>query len=109
MAELAETRRAALLAYCRIDELTPDEEILLAVMYNAAVSYMEQAGVSEPAADTERRAQYDLCVNALVLTAWDSRGTASGSDIYENPAFRQQLNQLKRTEPKVDDVSNSDT
>ena len=90
------------MAYCRIDELGPGEEDLLAGMYDAAVSYMEQAGVSQPADGTERRAQYDLCIKAMVLSDWDSRGAASAGTIYENPAFRRRLNQLKRTEPVSD-------
>lgn len=105
MAELTAARRAALLAYCRIDELTSDEEALLQASYDSAVSYMEQAGVSEPAAGTARQAQYDLCVNAMVLSDWDTRGADSGSSIYENPVFRRRLNQLKHTEL----VSNLDT
>lgn len=106
---MTEEQRAALLAYCRIDELTAEEEPVLEGMYQAAVSYMEQAGVSEPETDTPRRGQYDLCINAMVLDAWDRRGSASegGSShsVTENPSFRRTLNQLKLTEP----VSNSDT
>lgn len=106
---MTEEQRAALLAYCRIDELTAAEEPVLEGMYQAAVSYMDQAGVSEPEADTPRRGQYDLCINAMVLDAWDRRGSASegGSShsVTENPSFRRTLNQLKLTEP----VSNSDT
>lgn len=105
MAELTAERRAALMAYCRIDDLGPGEEDLLAGMYDAAVSYMEQAGISQPADGTERRAQYDLCIKALVLSDWDSRGAAAASVNCENPAFRRRLNQLKHTEP----VSNLDT
>lgn len=106
METLTEARWAALKAYCRIDELTPDEDTLLASLYHSAISYMKQAGVSEPEADSPRRAQYDLCVSAMVLDAWDNRGTASGGTIYDNPAFRRRLSQLKFTEPIV---SESDT
>lgn len=69
-------RRAALLAYCRIDELQPEEEPVFDMAVQAAASYMEQAGVSEPPAGTPRRGQYDLCLSALVLDAWDRRGTS---------------------------------
>lgn len=100
---LTPERRASLLAYCRIDELEPEDEGLLEVLYSSAVSYLEQAGVSEPEAGTPRAAQYSLCVNALVLDAWDRRGTsASERGTYttvENRAFRLLLNQLKLTEP----------
>lgn len=107
---MTEERRAELLAYCRIDDLAPEEEPIFEGMYQAAVNYMDQAGIAEPFPGTPRRAQYDLCVNALVLDAWDRRGTiSSGGNSYaaaENRAFRQTLNQLKLTEP---DASNLDT
>ena len=104
---LPEERKAALLAYCRIDELEPGEEVLLEAMYDAAVNYMAQAGVSEPEEGTSRRAQYDLCVNYLVLDSWDRRDVSiTGTIVADNPAFRRLINQLKLTEP---DVSNSDT
>ncbi len=45
--------------------------------------------ISEPEADTPRRAQYDLCVNALVLDAYDKRGTTvSGSALTDNREYR---------------------
>lgn len=100
-------RRAALLAYCRIDEITPEEEPVFEGMYQAAVSYLEQAGISEPEIGTPRRAQYDMCVNYLVLDSWDQRATSIVATVVaDNPAFRRLLNQLKLTEP---DVSNLDT
>ena len=41
-----------------------------------------------------------VTVNALVLDAWDSRGTQSADKAFaDNPAFRRRLNQLKLTEP----------
>ena len=102
--ELTAKRKAALLAYCRIDELDAGEDALLESLYGAAVSYMEQAGVSEPKEGTPRRAQYDLAVNYLVLNSYDQRETAvSGTIVSENPAFRRVLNQLKLTEPVVSD------
>lgn len=100
MAELTEVRRAELMAYCRIDELGPGEDALLAALYSSAVGYMTQAGVSEPAAGTDRRCQYDLCVNYLVLDGYDRREvTITGTIVAANPVFRQMLNQLKFTEP----------
>ncbi|NBI08643.1 phage gp6-like head-tail connector protein [Colidextribacter sp. OB.20] len=96
-------RKAALMAYCRIDELTADEEPLFEGIYQAAVSYMEQAGIAGPEAGTPRRGQYDLCVNALVLDSWDRRGAVSearsGHTMTDNVSFRHLLNQLKLTEP----------
>ena len=101
-----EARKARLMAYCRIDALEEGEEALLQGLYEAAVSYMEQAGISEPEQGTARRAQYDLCVNYLVLDGYDRRDvTITGTIVSENPAFRRMLTQLKLTEP----VSNLDT
>lgn len=98
-------RMAALLAYCRIDELLPQEEPVFAGIVQAAESYMEQAGVSEPEDGTPRRGQYDLCVNALVLDSWDNRGTATSGGgaftVVDNPSFRRTINQLKLTEPEL--------
>ena len=94
------------MAYCRIDALEEGEDALLQGLYEAAVSYMEQAGISEPEQGTARRAQYDLCVNYLVLDGYDRRDvTITGTIVSENPAFRRMLTQLKLTEP----VSNLDT
>lgn len=102
-------RRASLLAYCRIEpeELTEEDSVLLEIMFESAVGYLAGAGVSAPAPGTKRAAQYDLCVNALVLEAWDRRSISlAGTVVSENPVFRQTLNQLKLTEPVV---SNPDT
>ena len=108
---LAEERKAALLAYCRIDELTPEDESLLETMFLSAVDYMAGAGVSAPKPGTPRAAQYDLCVNALVLDDWDHRGASDSKSgtytITENRSFRRRLNQLKIR--ALGDVSESDT
>ncbi len=94
------------MSYCRIDALEEGEELLLQGLYNAAVSYMEQAGVSEPKEDTARRAQYDLCINALVLDGYDRRGAQVEGSVSDNPQLRRMIVQLKLTEPAV---SESDT
>lgn len=107
---LTDERRASLLAYCKLTEFGDDQEVLalLETFYGAAVGYLAQAGISPPPAGTARRAQYDLCVNYLVLSAYDQRDTALvGTVIAENPTFRRMLNQLKLTEPG--NVSNLDT
>ena len=101
-----DARKAALMAYCRIDALEEGEDLLLQGFYDAAVSYMEQAGISEPKEGTTRRAQYDLCVNALVLDAYDRRDVTITGTVSDNPAFRRMLTQLKLTEVPV---SESDT
>lgn len=106
MTEWSDELKARLMAYCRIDALEEGEDALLQGLYEAAVSYMEQAGISEPEEGTARRAQYDLCVNYLVLDGYDRRDvTITGTIVSENPAFRRMLTQLKLTEP----VSNLDT
>ena len=103
---MTEERRARLLAYCRIEEPTDEELLTLEGLYDAAVGYMEGAGISPPASGTPRAAQYDLCVNYLVLDGYDRRDvTITGTIVADNPAFRRLINQLKLTEP----VSNSDT
>lgn len=49
---LTEERRAALLAYCRIEDPTADDLSVLELLYDGAVGYLENAGVSEPAQGT---------------------------------------------------------
>ena len=103
---LTEERRAALLAYCKLTELADDPEVaaVIPVLYDAAVGYMDGAGVSPPATGTARAAQYDLVVNAMVLDAWDRRDMPEPyGQVRENPAFRRLLNQLKLTEGMVSD------
>lgn len=101
-----ETVKARLMAYCRIDALEADEETLLEGLYHSAVSYLANAGIREPKEGTPRRAQYDLCVNYLVLDGYDRRDvTITGTIVADNPVFRRMIVQLKLTEP----VSDSDT
>lgn len=104
---LTEERKAALLAYCKLTELADDPEVeaLIPAFYEAAVGYMDGAGVTEPKEGTARRAQYDLCVNAMVLDSWEHRDLKEpASQVSENVVFRRMLNQLKLTE-----VSNLNT
>lgn len=104
---LAEERKAALLAYCKLTELADDPEVeaMIPAFYEAAVGYMDGAGVTEPKEGTARRAQYDLCVNAMVLDSWEHRDLKEpASQVSENVVFRRMLNQLKHTE-----VSNLNT
>ena len=107
---LTDERYTSLLAYCKLTELEGDPEVqsLNRLFFSAAVSYMAQAGISEPEEGSPRRAQYDLCVNRMVLDSWERRDAAITSTVVtDNPAFRQMINQLKLTEPR--DVSNLDT
>lgn len=97
-------RQRAILSYCRIDDPAQEELALLEGMYGAAVSYMANAGVSEPASGSERLAQYNLCINYLVLCMYDQRSIViTGTIVSDNPVFRQILNQLKLTEPPRSD------
>ena len=96
---------ASLLAYCKLTELADDPEVqaLIPVLYQAAVGYLAEAGVSQPPLGTPRAAQYDLVVNYLVLDAWERREvTITGTVVAANPAFRRLINQLKLTDPGVD-------
>ena len=108
MSALTDKRLEELLAYCKLTELADDPEVaaLIPAFYEAAVGYMDGAGVTEPQEGTARLAQYDLCVNAMVLDAYDRRDiTITGTIAADNPAFRRLITQLKLTEP----VSNLDT
>lgn len=91
---------AGLLAYCKLTELADDPEVqaLIPALYQAAVGYLAGAGAAPPPPDTPRAAQYDLCVNCLVLDAWEHREvTITGTTVSDNPAFRRRVNQLKLT------------
>lgn len=95
---LTDKAKAMLMEYCRLDELTDSGEALLETLYAGAQGYMEQAGISIPEDGTPRRAQYNLCVCALVLDAWDRRELTFFGGTAENPALRRSINQLKLTE-----------
>ena len=97
---LTEERLASLLAYCRIEEPTEEELLTLEGLYDAAVGYMEGAGISPPDPGTARCAQYDLCGNFMVLRDFDLRDAQVASTIQDNPAFRRLITQLKLTEPR---------
>ena len=95
---------AGLLAYCKLTELADDPEVqtLIPALYDAAVGYMAGAGINVPKLGTSRAAQYDLCVNYLVLDAFERREVSiTGAIVADNPAFRRLINQLKLTEPEV--------
>lgn len=107
---LSDERRASLLAYCKLTEFGDDQEVLalLETFHGAAEGYLAQAGVSLPPEGTPRRAQYDLCVNYLVLDFWDRRDVSiTGTAVSDNPVFRRMITQLKLTE--TGNVSKLDT
>ena len=89
----------SLLAYCKLTELADDPEVqaLIPVLYDAAVGYLANAGLSQPPLDTPRAAQYDLAVNYMVADGWDRRDMAGGVE-HDNLVFRRLINQLKQTE-----------
>ena len=101
---LSPERLASLLAYCRIEEPTDEEQATLETLYDAAVSYMDQAGIAQPPEGTPRRAQYDLCVNFMVLRDFDMRDATVTGTVSDNPSFRRLINQLKLSEPDVSDL-----
>ena len=93
-------RQASILSYCRIDDPTPEDLALLEGFHADAVSYMRNAGVAEPEAGSARLPQYNTCILALVLDAWDNRGMQTADKAFaDNTAFRRRINQLKLTEP----------
>ena len=98
---IPEEKLAGLLAYCRIDDPEETERALLDTLYDAAVGYLDNAGVSQPQAGTPRAAQYELAVNSLVLDAYARREAATSGALSDNPAFRRLIVQLKLTEPAV--------
>lgn len=98
---IPEEKLAGLLAYCRIDEPDETELALLDTLYDAAVGYLDNAGVSQPKAGTPRAAQYELSINSLVLDAYDRREATTSGALSDNPAFRRLIVQLKLTEPAV--------
>lgn len=95
---LNERRKQELLAYCRIDEseLSETETLLIETLCDAAVGYMTGAGIAEPE-ERGLAAQYWLCVNAMVLEAWERRDLTEPAVMTENPALRRIINQLKLT------------
>ena len=104
---LTDERRASLLAYCKLTELADDPEVqmLIPMLYAAAVGYLDNAGVAVPESGTARAAQYDLAVNYLVLDWWERREVSVVSTVVaDNPAFRRLINQLKLTENAVQAV-----
>ena len=67
-------RQASILSYCRIDDPSPEDLALLESFHAAAVSYLLDAGVAEPKAGSARLPNYNICILAMVLDAWENRG-----------------------------------
>lgn len=92
---------ASLLAYCKLTELADDPEVqtLIPVLYEAAVTHMAEAGVSEPEEGTGRRSLFDLCTFYLTLDAWEHRDIQGYQSSFQSPTYARIKNQLKLTEP----------
>lgn len=103
MAAMTQERQAALLAYCKLEELSDDPAAmaLLDGFRQAAEGYLSGAGIAQPT-EGHRLAMYDLAVNAMVLDFWDHRDLKEPtSQVAENTSLRRLINQLKLTEEEV--------
>lgn len=90
-------------SYCKLDDLSDQDEFDLEACILFAQGYLDGAGISVPEPGTPRFAVYLQCVKAIVLDAWDNRGTAMvGVSLSANPVFQWAKNQLKLTEPVPD-------
>ena len=89
-----ETRKLELMAYCHLDDLSKEDELLLESFFYGAEEYLRGADVPEPK-DTGKKAIYDLVVNAMVNDAWDNRRSTVTGQLFENPVWNRMKNQLK--------------
>jgi len=100
MAELSETRLAALVSYVRPDDpQNPADLALLERFFHAAVGYLADSGVSDSDTDKTRQARIDLVVDAMVLDMYEHRDLKEpAAAVEENRTLRRMINQLKLTE-----------
>ena len=89
-----ETRKLELMAYCHLDDLSKEDELLLESFFYGAEEYLLGADVPEPK-NTGKKAIYDLVVNAMVNDAWDNRRSTVTGQLFENPVWNRMKNQLK--------------
>ena len=96
---IPEELKTAVFAYCREVE---DEETLpaMTVAWDAAVGYLEGAGVTRPAPAGTRPGRGLGGVRPLTLDAYDQREaqTEGQNKLQDNPVLRRNLTQLKLTE-----------
>ena len=96
---IPEELKTAVFAYCREVE---DEETLpaMTVAWDAAVGYLEGAGVTRPAPESTRHGLWLGVVLTLTLDAYDQREaqTEGQNKLQDNPVLRRKLTQLKLTE-----------
>ena len=83
-----EARKQALMNYCHLDDLSPEDDTQLEVFYQAAVAYLAGADVPEPT-DAAEKSVYDLVVNALVNDAWDNRRSTVTGQLFANPVWQR--------------------
>ena len=99
---MTQERLALLMRYCCVSEGDDLERRVLEQAYEAAVSYMTEAGITAPQEGSSRLAPYDQCVNYLTLDFYDRRVTSiTGTIVADNPGFRRLINQLKLTDPSM--------
>lgn len=78
---MAELTLAEVKAYCKVTDT--EDDTLIEALWNAAVDYLDEAGVPSELADTPR---YNLAVEALTLHWYDLRGGAvTGVQVTEIP------------------------
>lgn len=102
---IAPERLENLLAFCKLSELRDDPEVMALIpeLYLYAVQYLAGAGIGQPEEDSPLLALYDICVNVLVLDAWERReATVVATVVADNPVFRRMLVQLKQSQPGWD-------
>lgn len=95
------------LAYCQ--EPAPDEADLMVFdhAWDSAEAYLLDAGISRPTEENAGRMALWLSVMlAMVLDEYDQRGAQfEQGKLQENHAFRRKLNQLKLSEPPLEEAA----
>ena len=88
---VSDEKLAAAKQYMRIDGT--DDDPVISALYEAAVLYLQDAGIEEPASDP---ALYNLAVWSLTLHYYDHRD-AVGTEASFPTGLRPIINQLKLT------------
>lgn len=86
---ICKTKLKAVKAYMRIDG--DDDDSIVSALYEAAVLYLQNAGINEPAEDASL---YNLAVWSLTLHYYDHRD-AVGNEAAFPTGLRPIINQLK--------------
>lgn len=88
---VSDEKLAAAKKYMRIDGT--DDDAVIRALYEAAVIYLQDAGIEEPSSDS---ALYNLAVWSLTLHYYDHRD-AVGTEASFPTGLRPIINQLKLT------------